>query len=318
MNTKGKIFKIIGLSFAGFIGLFLITTLTVVFVFPYLSFTNSKKQHVDWMKDLDDEQLITELVLPGSHDSTTNICDLPYFTKTQYMNIDEQLNIGVRSFDMRLVIEKDKIKFTHSTFNCKETPFKNLYLDKVCDLMYDFLDKNPSETIVFLSKHEHGNEPITLLEDIFESTINEKKSYWYLSNEIPKLKDVRGKIVLLARYDTRLGIKADWPNQSGAADVSETYDVISYGDYDVCIQDRYEYKKKDKWNAFTSELPTLTKTTFVFNYLSTTEGAFSNPRSISLSMNKKFLKYDIPDSFKGTIMLDYINSDLTEKIINAN
>ena len=318
MKTKTKILKIILLSFAGFLGLFITTTLLVVFIFPYLSFTNSKKQHSDWMKDLDGEQFVTNLVLPGSHDSTTNICDLPYFTKTQYFSIDEQLNIGVRSFDMRFAIENNQIKFTHSSFNCKENIFKPLYLSKVCDLMYAFLNKNPSETILFMAKHEIGSEPKSVLDEIFERTIEGKKDYWYLQNEVPQLKTVRGKIILLTRYESKFGMNVNWLNQDNVDNTTKTYDLIQYESHDVCVQDRFKYKKDDKWVAFTSELPTLSKPTFVFNYLSTTEGGLTNPRSISLSLNKKFLKYDIPSSFKGSIMLDYINSDLTEKIINAN
>ena len=318
MILKFKRSRIIALSIVSFIVLFLITTLMVVMVVPYFYAPNNKKTYPNWMKDLDDNKAITELVLPGTHDSTTNICDLPYFTKTQNTTIAEQLNIGVRTFDMRLVIEKEKIKFTHSSFNCKENAFKNLYLDKVCTLMYDFLDKNPTEAIIFIAKQEAGKEPISELDRIFEATIKEKMNYWYLSNTVPLLKDVRGKIVLLTRYDSKYGMNIYWSDQGNKDNTSLTYDKYTFDSYNAYIQDRYKYKKDVKWEAFTSDIGNIPENTFVLNYLSTTEGGLTNPRNIANSLNKKFMEYTIPNSFKGSIMLDYINSNLVERIINAN
>ena len=318
MKKNGKVKRVVLFSFVGALVTFLTVVLLIVFVFPYANTTNKKEKHSDWMKNLDGDQLITDLVLPGSHDSAANISDLPFFTKTQYTSIQEQLEIGVRTFDMRLTIEKERIKFTHSSFNCKENAFKTLYLEKVCNLMYDFLNENPSETILFIAKHEHGKETISELEDIFYNTIKDNANKWYLNGSIPTLSEARGKIVLLTRYQTNYGINVSWIEQSGKDDTSKTYDVISHGDYDVCIQDRYQYKIDDKWSAFTSKLPELNKPTIVLNYLSTTEGGLTSPTNIAKKLNNKFMSYDVPSDFKGSIMLDFINSDLVGKIINKN
>ena len=296
----------------------LICALLTVFVIPYLYITPTNYKNPNWMKDVSGDKYISELVLPGTHNSSTNICDLPFFTKTQSLDIKDQLEIGVRTFDMRISVDKNNIKLTHNGYACRKNLFENLYLDYICDLMYDFLDENSSETIIFLAKDEPDPQDIELLKTTFKEIIKDKETYWFLEDRIPTLDEVRGKIVFLTRFNTDFSIDAYWNDQGNEDNVEASYELIDKGDYAICVQDRYKYKVDAKWQAFTSELPIFSKNTLVFNYLSTTEGYLSSPQYITPKLNKKFKNYSIPSSFKGSIMLDFIDCNLVDKIIKAN
>lgn len=56
----------------------------------------------NWMSGIKDDTAISDISMPGTHDSGTQNVDLPIWSKTQNLSISEQLNIGVRYFDLRL------------------------------------------------------------------------------------------------------------------------------------------------------------------------------------------------------------------------
>ena len=68
----------------------------------------------EWMKNVDDNKLINDLVIPGTHDSglTHSIFDVA--GKCQDMTIINQLNAGVRFLDIRLQLVKNELKIVHS------------------------------------------------------------------------------------------------------------------------------------------------------------------------------------------------------------
>ena len=205
----------------GGIGSFLILTLAIVcgiaFIFP--SFWYSKyrsKTDIDatnWMSRISDEAYISEIVMPASHDSATRYCDLPLFTRTQQYSIKEQLEIGTRVFDMRLCETNGKIKLVHSSFTCKKDMVNTLYVDKVLSDIYSFLDNHSSETVVFVAKNEGDVEQPELLAKAFDDYLKDDMLRWYLGDEIPQLKNVRGKVVFLTRCSFPVGPMIDWKDQ---------------------------------------------------------------------------------------------------------
>lgn len=58
-----------------------------------------------WMQDLDDNTNVSNLSIPGTHDSATYAvpCNgFPKLSQCQVMNINEQLNCGIRYLDIRI------------------------------------------------------------------------------------------------------------------------------------------------------------------------------------------------------------------------
>ena len=76
----------------------------------------------------------------------------------QDTDIKTQLENGYRYLDIRLVLKNDNLILKHNFAKCKKersifsTP---LTLDDVLEDIYTFLDKHPSETVIFCAKKEN-------------------------------------------------------------------------------------------------------------------------------------------------------------------
>lgn len=82
--------------------------------------TTSVSGH-NWMSGISDSTALTDITMPGTHDSGTRNVDLPAWSKTQTLSITEQLNIGVRYFDLRLEHVSDvyyNAQIVHGSSNC--------------------------------------------------------------------------------------------------------------------------------------------------------------------------------------------------------
>lgn len=136
-----------------------------------------------WMKNIPDNRKITELAIPGSHDSGTygnakrdNPPDVPCdalskvisklgvtvtnefiigISRCQDKTIKEQLMSGIRYFDLRGYAIKDG-KQTDSEVWHSDVRFENKFSDIFRDII-DFLKENPSEVVFVQLKSESGN-----------------------------------------------------------------------------------------------------------------------------------------------------------------
>ncbi len=83
----------------------------------------------DWMKNLDDHLLITQITIPGTHDSAADHdhCDensackpVSWAVVTQAYNIQDQMEMGVRFFDVRLAYNRHgdrAFEFHHKAYD---------------------------------------------------------------------------------------------------------------------------------------------------------------------------------------------------------
>ena len=113
----------------------------------------------DWMKALPDDMPLTEVTLPGTHDSATEYVQLAFFSKCQALDIRGQLEAGYRYLDIRLS-DGEGMPLMHGFTNCTVNGWpwaKTLYLESVLENCYAFLEENPTETVLFCVKHEHGD-----------------------------------------------------------------------------------------------------------------------------------------------------------------
>ena len=94
-----------------------------------------------WMKGLSDEIPVCQLTIPATHDSGALLGGEAL--QTQDITIREQLEIGVRGFDIRLqACENGKLGVYHSV------QFQEIYWETdVLPAFIEFLKKNPSEMI---------------------------------------------------------------------------------------------------------------------------------------------------------------------------
>jgi 1-phosphatidylinositol phosphodiesterase len=204
--------------------------------------------HPNWMKYVDGNLTLSELTIPGTHDTGTFRLQSLGPAKCQELKLSEQLQAGIRFLDIR-VAKGDKNDGVLWLYHGKPplgVPL-NVTFAAIADYCYGFLEANPSETILMSVKQEFGDS----IARWFKSTISSRHDQWYLGNsEVPKLDEVRGKIVLLRRFDNS-GIGLDLFDQFPDDDTKD----FSNNGVDYHVQDNY-YKwskgnnKADKFNIW--------------------------------------------------------------------
>lgn len=147
-----------------------------------------------WMSRLDDERLMSSLSIPGTHDSAAYTSPWP-FVSTQDLGILQQLNSGIRYFDLRVGLRNDVAEMCHGM------AFLGLQLSEVLNTMYRFLEVHPGEAIIVQIKQDRKPQQSTVhfSHAIFKH-ISERRERWRTANTTPTLAELRGRIQLFRRY----------------------------------------------------------------------------------------------------------------------
>ena len=283
------------------------------------------------MGDLSDSQRLTELAIPGSHDSTATIdykfggMAIADTAKTQSLTIDEQLRIGTRFLDIRLLQEQGILETYHGEVK-QEMPFS-----EVLESAYGFLEEFPSEVLVMSIKEEGGAiGPIEMpFAEQVESVIAENPERWYLADTTPSLGDTRGKIVLVNRFspsDQALGgidASSGWSDQ---ATFSLTTEGIS-----LRIQDEYFVRdneaKKSAIRALIDEAamasgPDVLFINFISGYQERELFGQIVPTIMSVSDDVNpwmvNLLEELETALRGIFVIDYVNESINETIVATN
>ncbi len=283
----------------------------------------------NWMAALPDDRPLNEIALPGTHDSATQYCQLAYFSKCQYKPIGAQLAAGFRYLDIRLAVENDSPVLMHGFTYCTTGPMlwaNRLYLDTVLEDCLAFLKANPTETVLFCVKQEHGSESVAEFQKILSQYISRSEASWLLSDRIPTLGEARGKIVLLRRYEDeagmgkKAGIPFLWDHQGGRDDVSLHTAARDNGSYTLWVQDRYEYDADEKWTAFLNGIRAAgTADGAVALHFLSTKGSFvqGHPFGFAKDLNKRLLAETLPADC-GWVVTDFASAPLAEHIYTLN
>jgi 1-phosphatidylinositol phosphodiesterase len=293
----------------------------------------------NWMNRLDGNKKLTEITIPGTHDSATyDTVFMP--AQCQKMSFTDQLNSGIRFLDFRLKrgfdADKDHVLwFYHGSLGL------NLHFGQVINMLVDFLQRHPSETILMCVKNESDPSSESKQEKFyndFNITIsNNYPSFFYRENRIPTLDEVRGKIVFVKRFATGtvdsskdgLNLFSQWPNDSTTS--FENNGIKYY------VQDNYYNWGKEREDKFTQHVkPALIAAAngeqdrLYFNFSSGT--GFSGgvlpdttrPWDLAKVVNPLFLEYirQHPKGRYGIIPMDYPehpdNKNLILSLINSN
>ena len=153
-----------------------------------------------WMSNLPEKKSLSEFTIPGTHDSAA-VSHIQHVA-CQTMNIMNQLNAGVRYFDLRggLVYETDEPVVYHGLVHIQNTTFSGT----VFAPMYAFLKSHPSEGILLQIKQDGpGSGGEQQFGDAVDKLINANMNMWLLGNGVPNTTQIRGKIQLIRRYWTR-------------------------------------------------------------------------------------------------------------------
>ena len=195
----------------------------------YLS--RNKVNLKNWMGEIDGNTKLSAIAMPGTHDSGAYGKGTDYipFVHCQTLNITEQLVNGSRYFDFRVFKDPalGTLQLTHN-----KVPLNKTFQIFALLPIQQFLTLNPTETVILqLNQEGFGTEDevAALAKELLKSDLYN----FYDKNSIPALKEVRGKMVLFNRVNSKLSgyDVTDWPHKGSTfKENSRAYNV----------QDKYE------------------------------------------------------------------------------
>lgn len=290
-----------------------------------------------WLSELDDNTKLTQLSIPGTHNSAACHTALPS-VQCQGASVTDQLEHGVRFLDIRagkqFLKEGDSAKnlqVIHGKFPVR-IPFPRL-LEDTLDEVYSFLDKNNSETVIVSIKQEGtddwNNDQDEFGNCIWDKYVNKNKDKWYLGTELPRLGDARGKIILFRRF----GVKNDdRRNNFGFDAASWKYNTTEDDRGTFVVQDFCEIQTSEDISKKVEHVKNLARKAQDFTrdndsklYVNFTSGSnFFNHDCWPQQVAKAMYEGGVEDTFAkgvGIIVLDYIeDSDwrLAKSLVDKN
>ena len=252
-----------------------------------------------WMKEVKDGTKIREMDIPGSHDTMAlrSIADLS--GQCQNLTLKEQLELGVRFLDIRLVKDHHYLKAMHGFIDQKEK------FDSISETVTSFLKKNPSEFIIMSIKEEVDPDKC---DPAFEQTLIkylDSDIYLKEQKDVPTyIEEVRGKVLILSRYkNPTIGI----PAYDGWKD-SVSFTLPN----DIYVQDTYKIKQKEQKQDEIIKCFNETGHALKINFLSAyrTDGfppsyAMSAAKDINPWINKEIDKYQD----RNIVLYDFISEE---------
>lgn len=200
-----------------------------------------------WMSTLPSSDPLSSFCIPGSHESCALYGWPISACQESTSSIAHQLSRGIRFLDIRLALKgtpgKQLLYAYHGVTDQK------IEFSAILSQVYSFLTANPTETVLISVKQE--NNMAGFLDSVF-TYINANLPAWYLGTGMPKLGDVRGKIVLVSRLGSSNsqpgGIHPPiWPDSSSTP-------------FDYTLPDRTKVVTQDWYNIGSlSAIPTKLK-----------------------------------------------------------
>ena len=271
----------------------------------------------NWMSGIPDATSVSRLSIPGTHDSGALFEPLSGTAKCQNIGIAAQLNIGVRFLDIRCRHIDNAFAIHHGAI------YQNLNFQDVINACINFLNANPTETILMSVKEEHtpANNNRTF-EQTFNTYTQQNPGKWDLSDGLPNLGSLRGKIKLIRRFSSPV---AKGINATAWAD-NTTFDISnSFGG--IRIQDAYKVTNlANKWTAVEGLLNAAkndSSNKLYINFASGYQpGIFSIPNinAVANYVNPRLSQYftNNPSGRYGVIPMDFVDQSKAQLIVNKN
>lgn len=227
----------------------------------YLHDSTTYYYQARWMSAVSDDARLDEISMVGTHDSgATYGGDI---AQTQTLGIRRQLEMGIRVLDMRCFHKNNSLLIYHGIIDQHQTARE--FMDQVAKFLQDY----PSETVLVRVKEENQGEGNTksfaeTFQDLVYAPLSAQRPglFWEGNGALPRLRDVRGKIVLLYNF-------GHW------------YKGWDYA-HAIDIQDQYAISNNwalyDKWLAVKAQMDKAYNQGpghgLVMNYLSASGGSF--------------------------------------------
>lgn len=314
-----------------------------------------KNFYTDWMDQIKDDTRLIDMNIPGSHDSGTfGVSTVPLKTqlgRAQEKNIKEQLEAGVRAFDLRYKMDSDGEYYiyhgdsAHGAFSectCYTSysacTTEKLSVKAVMDDFQAFLKQHPSETIIVTWAFEGNKDEADRRDDVgmmklFDSykavalfnrdkEKSEEKNYSeYMNTKSLKevtLHDLRGKIVICN----------DMFDYNNAVDRSNNWNAT----VDEKIADIQFYVKNAPVRGTQDFTPMALRTSISgrnawvydpnekdFSTLDYIKGTTYSIRDQKNAIAEKMKNIEFrSDRIYGVVLFDYVTKEDTSSIIHSN
>ena len=314
---------------------------SLALIFSLLTLNNKmninaqEPQGKNWMSFIGDQRPLQFISIPGTHDSGalhnlsikdifTNKDIVLTYAQTQNKTIVEQLEMGVRYLDIRCRFNNGKFEIYHGSVSQKQS------FDDVIKACQKFLKENPSETIIMNIKEENSKTTNNTFSQRFVQYYYSYPNLFEIGNHIPKLGEVRGKIVVIRRFVSgdNIGIDAQSFWKDNTTFIAENKNGVQF-----YIQDNYKFNKNElKFDNFKKALEESGKEikmnrgsrklhlNFTSGQLDGASGSkikavsdYINPKLVSL-----FSQTQYQNSFNGIIITDFVNEDIARIIYETN
>ena len=270
-----------------------------------------------WMQEIDDDILIRNMTIPGTHDTCAqhDFFALSSTAAAQDLSLNELLYAGVRQVDIRLYYNGSYCEIHHGI------TYQYMSFDDVLNICYAFLEANPTETIIFVIKSEWKCEDSDICPSV-EEAVTADSDKWITTTDATSLTlgTCRGKCVLVKRFSglNSYGI----PRGSGTGQLHQVDDA--------CTSDLTTYWT-NLYNDLEDQLGNSTEPFTIVWSSAYFEGQFGIPniRMVSSSVNPKLEAYldgsnttgsslAYTQCHLGMIGVDHITRRLAYKIYRTN
>ena len=148
-----------------------------------------------WMKSIPDSTKLSQMTIPGTHNSCSlhGIC----IARTQSLTLHDQMEAGLRYFDVRMRLYNNTLRAYHEFIDQKET------FDRILFYVTNFLEQNPSESIIMQLVQEYNVKNCDKnMAQLYEDYIkNIKDKIIEYQNQDLTMGDIRGKILFIKIFE---------------------------------------------------------------------------------------------------------------------
>ena len=276
------------------------TALLVVAVLGFsgaLKDSTSSTKYADWMASIDDNTTLREINMPGTHDTMALYSMGNLMGQCQTLSLKEQLNLGVRFLDIRLVENNGALKAMHGIVDQRSN------FASITKTIEKFLNTHQKECILLSIKNEADSRSYNphFEEALIKHLDNE---IFYKEKELPqKIGDVRGKAILLSRYEQNtIGVNCFNGWRDSCSFLMEQNDIYVQDTYKVTSK---EQKQQEIINCF-NETGHALKINFLSAYRTNAfppSYSISSAKDINPWINQEIANYHD----RGVVLYDFVN-----------
>lgn len=214
---------------------------------------SSEINYTDWMSRLDDNMFLSRLSIPGSHNACTS--GLGLSAKTQTYTLQEQLNKGVRMFDLRPRMYFSTMYIYHGVLKTSIT------FESALTTLCNFLKDHPDEFLFVIMRHEKddpSDSEKTTWSTKMTNLLSAKSDYIIDYTPTLTVKEMRGKLLVMSRDhygDTPIGAYLD----GGGDNSTYTRTILgpSGASMSTTTQDMYDLTGDINVNTKVAEIKTI-------------------------------------------------------------